>query len=123
MSIKINPESSWREPSDLKKAAITVHSLTDSAGRKIVSNDEIANQFVKYYTHLYNPDPQTEDAPRSQVIKDFRKKYKPLSNMEAKELDRPLSSEEVDSALKQLKVGKSLGRDSLTGGYYKTCTD
>lgn len=95
-----------------KNVSMTAHSLTDSAGRKIVFNNEIEGQFVQYYTSLYNLfhlAPQREDSTRTQMIRDFLTKYslKPLSNSDAKALDRPLSSEEFDTVLKQLKARKS----------------
>lgn len=38
-----------------KKAATTIHSITDPYGRKLSTNLNIANQFLGYYSQLYNP--------------------------------------------------------------------
>lgn len=91
----------------------------------MVNNDDIANRFVAYYTHLYNLAPsntQSGKRARIQLINEFLSKHTPtrLSVKEANELAHPISPEEVDIALKQLKPGKSPGPDGLTSGYYKS---
>lgn len=98
-----------------KKASMTIHSLTDAKGQKIVSNDQIAEQFIRYYSQLYNlrtTDPLTDYTDRLQLIRDFLSKYcpDPLSA----ESEQPISSTEIDLVLKQLKPGKSPGPDGLT---------
>lgn len=101
------------------------HSITDAKGQKIVSNDQIADQFVHYYTQLYNlhpTNPQTDNTQRTKSIRDFLTQYspEPLSIEAATDLEQPISSAEIDMVLKQLKPGKSPGPDGLTTGYYKT---
>lgn len=108
-----------------KKASMTIHSLTDAKGQKILSNDQIADQFVQYYTQLYNlhpTSPQMEETQRTKSVRDFLMKYspEPLSNEAASDLEQPISPTEINTVLKQLKPGKSPGPDGLTTGYYKT---
>lgn len=59
------------------------------------------------------------------MIRDFltQSSPKPISELEAVAMEQPLSSEEVDSDLTQLKPGKSPGPDGLTTGYYKAFMD
>lgn len=108
-----------------KRSYNTIHSLKDSMGCKIVTNEDIVNKFVTYYTHLYNLAPlhtQSRNTVRKQMINDFLATYTPkrFYDQEASVLDHPISPEEVHTALKQLKPGKSPGPDGLTSDYNKS---
>lgn len=111
-----------------KKAKTTIHSITDPTGNRLVSNDQIAGQFVNYYSQLYNLHPhdtQKVDNHRRKAIQDFLSNYCPqhIPIDEANNLERPITPAELDVVLKQLKPGKSPGPDGLTTGYYQTYID
>lgn len=62
----------------VKRATTTIHCIHDLTGKKLTNNDHIADQFVRYYTQLYNlktNTPQTETEARRQVLKDFLSKH------------------------------------------------
>lgn len=55
-----------------KKSSTTIHSINDSSGSKVTSNKQIADQFVNYYSQLYNIKPQApviNDDHRTHLIK------------------------------------------------------
>lgn len=95
----------------MKKASMTIHSLTDSLESKLTSNNQIADQFVQFYTHLYNLNPnvpQMDENTRPQLIKDFQFGSHSFG-----------TAEELELVLKQLKPRKSPGPVGLTTGYYR----
>lgn len=105
-----------------------IHCLHDLTGKKLTNNDYIADRFVEYYTQLYNlktNTPQTEIDARRQLLRDFLSQHcpTPVSEVEATDLEQPLSLTELEAVLKQLKPGISPGPDGLTVGYYKTFID
>lgn len=108
-----------------RKAALTIHKITDPSGKSFTSPEDISTQFVNYFTKLYNL-PQTDmtdpSQNRQEAISTFLAQHGiPLiSPEESRTLDCPISMEETTTALKQLKAGKSPGPDGLTVGYYKT---
>lgn len=111
-----------------KKATHTIHEIKDSSWKSFVSPDDIATQFVNYFSKLYNL-PHTEMTEptrnRQEAIYSFLSQYggPPISIDDSKTLDSPIEIEETTAALKQLKSGKSPGPDGLTIGYYKTFQD
>lgn len=62
---------------------------------------------------------------RKRLITDFLKQHSPtpISESSFQDLDKPLTKEEADLALKQMKMGKSPGPDGLMAGYYKIYAD
>lgn len=112
----------------VKKAAHTIHRITDPAGNTLEKAEEITDQFVQYFSKLYNlPNPQLTSTSTdwATTIQEFLKKYtpSPLTTKESTDLDLPLSIEETLNALKQLKLGKSPDPDGLTLSYYKSFPD
>lgn len=112
----------------IKKAGSTIHTIKDSSGRSFVTSDGIADQFINYFTKLYNLPTQkrTEKAnDRKQTIDSFLTQYSstPLTIEDSAALDHPISMEETIEALKQLKMSKSPGPDGLTVSYYKSFAD
>lgn len=58
----------------IKKEASTIHNIKDPSGNSIVTSDGIADQFIKYFTKLYNlpPTKMTGQTPdRTQAIESF----------------------------------------------------
>lgn len=108
-----------------KKATHTIDKIKDASGNSFVSPDDIAAQFVKYFSKLYNLTPidMTEHAQaRREMIATFLQQYctTTLSPADSTTLEGPINGEETAIALKQLKTGKSPGPDGLTVSYYKT---
>lgn len=107
-----------------KRSSTTLHSINDPSGSKVTSNTLIADQFVNYFSQLYNINPHKptiNNDRRTHLIKEFLAQHgpKPISYAEALHLERPISKDELESVLKQLKTGKSPGPDGLMARYYK----
>lgn len=111
----------WREPYNHHNDTHTDRCI----GTQTELNPDIAKQCVTYYSQLYNlppTDPAKDKTSRKQKIIDFLKQYSPtpISDSLIQDLDNPLTNEEADLALKQMKTAKSPGPDGLSVGYYKT---
>uniref|UniRef100_A0A8C5Q7Q5 Reverse transcriptase domain-containing protein n=1 Tax=Leptobrachium leishanense TaxID=445787 RepID=A0A8C5Q7Q5_9ANUR len=80
---------------------------------------DISTAFLSYYKTLYN---LSDTPPPSKVIDQYlRDSYNSTISEETKEaLDTPFTMEELASAVKSMKSGKSPGPDGFTMGYYKT---
>lgn len=92
-----------------KKSDMTIHSVVDPSGKKINQTPDIAKQFVKFYTKLYNlpqSDPPNDDTSRKQMIIQFLEQYGPtkISESTAQDLASPLTTDEVNWALTQIQV-------------------
>lgn len=108
-----------------KKASHTIHKISNSAGDSFSRNEEISQQFVQYFSKLYNLTPShhaDDPSNRKTALQNFLTQYgpQPLSTDDAQSLDAPLSTEELLIALRQMKIGKSPGPDGLTACYYKS---
>lgn len=107
-----------------KKSSTSIHTIKDSLGKASSITADIAHQFERYYTGLYNLPGQTEGDTghnsRKALIKDFLEKFSPtpISREDARKLDNPISEEELKRAIKQLKKSKSPGPDGLSASYF-----
>lgn len=104
--------------------AYTIHSITPPSGSPITKTDCKARQFVSYFRDLYNlPNSASPLSPqdRAKLIDDFLTKYgpSPTPSEDLAHLGAPITVEEALAALKHLKMGKSLGQDGLSTGYYR----
>lgn len=109
--------------------ASTVHHVTDNSEITHSKNEEIACQFQRFYSKLFNlrpdePDPVGVDN-RVKLIWEFLSRYSPspLTCEDVQELEAPLSLEEWGVALKSTKPGKSPGPDGFSAQYYKCFSD
>lgn len=106
----------------------TVHCIKDKSGTSHNSTEAIAEQFQAYYTELYNlkstTNTQMSLSTRATCIQDFLQLNKSSTVPEdvAQQLELPLTLDEMDNALKQMKVGKSPGPDGFSVPYYKSFT-
>lgn len=105
-----------------KKAS---HTIRDSSGASFASSRDIATQFIKYFSELYNLPPangQGVTPDRQSTLRGFLTHHCPstISSEDSSNLVRPISTEEITEVLKQLKPGKSPGPDGLTVSYYRT---
>lgn len=109
--------------------ASTVHCVIDQPGKTHSKNEDIAQQFLCFYSKLYNRNEinhgPTGDKAHSKLLQEFLCNFSPraLSDSDCAALEVPLSSEEWEVALKTTKPGKSSGPDGFTAQYYKCYTD
>lgn len=112
-----------------KRAQNTIHFITDSTGKKRHSNSEIAQVFTQYYASLYNlhPEhkPQATPGSRTEIIREYLQKngFKPLTEQQSSNIDCPLTRDEFNLVLKQMKSGKSPGPDGFSLAYYRSFAD
>ncbi|XP_073474312.1 asialoglycoprotein receptor 1-like [Aquarana catesbeiana] len=93
--------------------------IEDPLGYAHVTTEDIAEQFVQYFSKLYNlPPPHTmgHTNDRTELINTFLKQYSPLpiTAEDSADLDHPITADETLNALKQVKTGKSPRPDALT---------
>ncbi|XP_077340933.1 uncharacterized protein LOC143986462 [Lithobates pipiens] len=100
-----------------------IHHLRSSSGELITHNRDIAKEFEKYYSSLYNLQNSAPDSDN--MISSFLSQFAPdkISSEASESLDSPISPVEWNLALKSLKPGKSPGPDGLPALYYKTFSD
>lgn len=111
------------------KTASTIHHLCDAQGTLTSKNENIAKQFEIFYSKLYNlksgcPDPPPPDS-RAKHFRDFLSQYglKTITHQQSKEMESPLTVEELETAIKQMKPCKSPGPDGFNLQYYKSFLD
>lgn len=98
-------------------------------GNPLVKNEDIAKEFESFYSKLYNlrTDQTTQSTAdkRLDLITEFLANYssKPITPQQSLELESRLSLLELESAIKQMKVGKSPGPDGFSLQYYKSFSE
>lgn len=98
-------------------------------GKTITKNCEIAKKFANYYSSLYDlraTDPSSiHPSKRTKDIKAFLGQFSltKLPDENSASLESPITLEEWEQAIKQLKPGKSPGPDGISAVYYKTFAD
>lgn len=103
----------------------TIYHIQTQQDTSLFKNEDIAHEFEQYYKNLYNlrtPNSNPEQASRrTEAIKSFLNQYgpQPISQTQAEELEQPLSTKELQTAIRQMKPGKSPGPDGFTLQYYK----
>lgn len=108
------------------KLSSMIHSIHNNKGDLLVKNEEIAKEFESFYSKLYNLQAdhvsQTTPDVRTELIKNFLARYSsnPITSQQSLDLESKLSITELETAVKQIKVGKSLGPDGFTLQYYKS---
>ena len=75
----------------------------------------IKNHVSKFYKNLYSK-VSTDEGARENILKDLSR----LDPLEAEDLERPLSLEELDAAVGQLGKDTTPGLDGLSGEFYQT---
>lgn len=104
----------------LKKAKITVHQLQTRSGNTLKSNPDIAQAFKHFYANLYNLSATemqtTTPTPRSTLTQNFLEKHCPklFASDTSTDLDRPITKQEWDKALKHLKQAQTAYRPLTT---------
>uniref|UniRef100_A0A8C6AAA8 Reverse transcriptase domain-containing protein n=1 Tax=Marmota marmota marmota TaxID=9994 RepID=A0A8C6AAA8_MARMA len=94
-----------------------ITSICDEKGNITIDTTEIQNIIRNYFEALYSN--KIED---SEGINKFLKSYDlpRLSQEDIYNLNRPISSEEIEEAIKRLPTKKSPGPDGYTAKFYKT---
>ena len=75
----------------------------------------IKNHVSNFYNSVYSKI-STDDGARVNILNDLSR----LDPLEAEDLERPLSLEELDTAVGQLSKDKTPGLDGLSGEFYQT---
>lgn len=111
------------------KTLSTIHHIRDKQGKLFSRNEDIAKQFETFYSKLYNlshdhPDLSTPHSCTTQ-LQNFIAQFCPnlITTQQAEDLESPLSAEEINLAINQMKVWKSPGPDVLPLQYYKSFLD
>lgn len=95
-----------------KKSKATIHQLKTASGITLKNNPDIAQEFEHYYSSLYNLTESETHTPSHQNRTDLQNQFlekhcpKTIPSETADNLDHPLSLQEWNLALKQLKLGK-----------------
>uniref|UniRef100_A0A8C5Q236 Reverse transcriptase domain-containing protein n=1 Tax=Leptobrachium leishanense TaxID=445787 RepID=A0A8C5Q236_9ANUR len=84
--------------------------------------DEILQEFVRYYTDLYNGRDETQTPDLLPRIADYLRDNvaRRLSKAQAASLEDPILQEELAATLKHIKNNKCPGPDGFSAEYYKT---
>uniref|UniRef100_A0A670HTQ3 Reverse transcriptase domain-containing protein n=2 Tax=Podarcis TaxID=42163 RepID=A0A670HTQ3_PODMU len=100
-----------------KKALKTrIHCITKKDGNITFSPKEIISEFAEFYSNLY-----TSHNPPEREIKKFLAglTMPTLTDEEQEFMDSPITPEEIDAVLKNLKPHKAPGPDGFTAEFYK----
>lgn len=111
-----------------KRSKTYVPALLSSSGSKVHSSPELAESFREFYSKLYNLDqPPTSDLlPQSPLdICNYLRESNllTLTTEEREDLSKPITVEELTSAIATTQPGKAPGPDGLTLPYYKQHQD
>uniref|UniRef100_A0A670JJJ0 Reverse transcriptase domain-containing protein n=1 Tax=Podarcis muralis TaxID=64176 RepID=A0A670JJJ0_PODMU len=82
---------------------------------------EIRRAFVDFYKQLYKNKERSNKKKIERYLKE--KVMRKISLAQKELLDAPISKEEVEEAIKELKRGKAPGPDGFTASYYKEMKD
>ena len=93
----------------------TISRIRLDSGKITKNISLIKNHVSKFYKMLYSK-VSTDEGPRENILKDLSR----LDPLEAEDLERPLSLEELDTAVGQLGKDKTPGLDGLSGEFYQT---
>lgn len=106
----------------LKAQLHNIRLIKDNKGKTFQKPEEIVDQFKKYYEALYNLPTPPSATSHNQNMKEYLESsgMPKLSNEAIDTLEKPLTPEEFQLAIKQLKTGKSPGPDGFTALYYRT---
>lgn len=105
------------------KSRTYIPSIRTGNGGLVVKSEEIAAQFHSYFVKLYNLR-GFEEENRFGGLHDIQAYLAStgmsvISESDSQVLEKPITEEEFEQALKLMKSGKAPGPDGLTLGYYK----
>lgn len=101
----------------IKKGKTQITSIHGAHGKIALSQNEIVNEFLSFYSTLYNK-PDFQDVS---LIDSFLKScdLPKISQSDKIGLDAPISKDELLLAIKSLKKNKSPGPDGIPAEFYK----
>ncbi|XP_030050794.1 vomeronasal type-2 receptor 26-like [Microcaecilia unicolor] len=99
----------------------SVSALRDSGGRVVTEQKQLEQIFAQFYKVLYTE----EGGGQGGLVEDFLRgcKLPRLSEAEKTSLNEPIRGEELQRAIKSLKLHKSPGPDGFSGEFYKILND
>uniref|UniRef100_A0A1A8LYQ6 Reverse transcriptase domain-containing protein n=2 Tax=Nothobranchius pienaari TaxID=704102 RepID=A0A1A8LYQ6_9TELE len=91
--------------------------IGDNMGNKIIDQMGINNEFKSFYEDLYTSEINDRDR-----VKDFFENLEilPLEAADRDRLEEPISTTEIDKAIRSMKTGKAPGPDGYPSEFYKT---
>ncbi|CAH2311611.1 Hypothetical predicted protein [Pelobates cultripes] len=105
-----------------------VHKLKTRDGTTTQHPEKIAKEFLTYYSSLYNTHSQSDEEGRR--IKRDRMEcflrehlHTTVTAEDAETIDRPITEDDIKTAIKTTKTGRATGPDGLTLDYYKRFQD
>lgn len=100
---------------------ITITELMDG-DRAINTQPELEAHILNFYTQIYTRDDQVEENEDAQT-NCLRFLQRTVTNAHNQELLRPITPDEVTTAVKQLPTGKSPGVDARPAEFYQALWD
>uniref|UniRef100_A0A803J671 Reverse transcriptase domain-containing protein n=1 Tax=Xenopus tropicalis TaxID=8364 RepID=A0A803J671_XENTR len=104
------------------RAKSRIESIKTTDGKKLTNPTQIAQEFAKYYSTLYNlsNDPHTPQPTQTEIDSFLDSLSLPILTQQQREhLNQPISADEVTQAIKILKNNKAPGPDGFTNNFYK----
>ena len=98
-----------------KQADKRIHSITKDNLDTVTSTHDLLSETRSFYKKLYTAEIINPDAQQSFLDTSILQ----LSSSDQNSCDLPLSSAELESALKKMEIDKSPGIDGLTSNFYK----
>ena len=92
-----------------------IHALRSVSGQLLTDTSEIRQRAVDFYSHLY----ESEYSEDEEAFDSFCSGLPKVSKETNKELEAPLTSEEVYAALQSMQGGKAPGIDGLPPEFFK----
>lgn len=97
-----------------------IHSLMSDRGQQLTDPEQIRTRAVEFYSSLYQSEAQ-EDA--DELLDYFHEGLPQISVDTNRDLDRPLTVQELQAALQAMQGQKAPGIDGLTVEFYKAFWD
>uniref|UniRef100_A0A803TVZ8 Reverse transcriptase domain-containing protein n=1 Tax=Anolis carolinensis TaxID=28377 RepID=A0A803TVZ8_ANOCA len=88
----------------------------NSQGRTVYTDEEIKEEFKKYYEHLY----EKEGISQEEIVKYLcKQKLQKITDEQRLDLNKAITPEEVKEAIKETEANKAPGLDGFIAGFYK----
>lgn len=100
-----------------REAARQIGGITDKNGDLVTNHKEINNVFKDFYEELYRSEGQM-DVNKARVFFEHLNLPK-LSEENMRDLERPITLEELSKTIKLLPSGKTPGIDRIPSEFYK----
>ena len=103
-----------------KKNSCLINKIRSENGEITTDNTEIQRIIRDYYQQLYD-----NKMDNLEEMDEFLEKYNlpKLNQEEIENLNRPITSTEIETVIRNLPTNKSPGPESCTGEYYQKCRE